>query len=147
VLATAIEIALHKHRLQSSLLTDITRALRESEIRYHQLVQNIPDHAIALLDNRGHILDWNPGAESIFGYPANEIVGQNIASLFPPEAVDGHKPTQLLTTAREQGRFHEQLWHLRKDRTTFWGDTTVVALKEQNGDMFSFLTVAREMFV
>jgi PAS domain S-box-containing protein len=147
VLATAIEIALHKHRGQTSMLASLTRALHESQERYRQLVHNISDQAIALLDGAGRIADWNPGAESIFGYPANEIVGKHVASLFPAESVIGRKPHQLLTEAKSRGRSHEQNWHVRKDRTKFWGDTTIVALKDQNGEMYSFLTVARQMFV
>jgi PAS domain S-box-containing protein len=146
VLATTIEIALHNHRLQAAMLNNLAIALHESKERYRQLIHTISDQAIALLDGSGRIVDWNPGAERIFGYSPTEIIGKHIASLFPPESVSNLGPGQLLGNAKSQGRSHEQFWHLRKDHTKFWGDTTIVALKEQQGDVFSFLTVTREMF-
>jgi PAS domain S-box-containing protein len=37
------------------------------------------------LDTQGRIASWNPGAERIFGYEENEIVGQDGRLLFTPE--------------------------------------------------------------
>jgi PAS domain S-box-containing protein len=42
----------------------------------------------------GVILDWNPGAQKIFGYSAEEAVGQNIALLVPPELLNEELSTR-----------------------------------------------------
>ena len=43
-------------------------ALRQSEERYHKMVEEVEDYAIILLDKNGVIQNWNKGAEKIKGY-------------------------------------------------------------------------------
>lgn len=41
----------------------------------------------------GTVTSWNPGAERMFGYAAKEMVGRNVAVLFPPELAHYVEPT------------------------------------------------------
>jgi len=50
-------------------------ALRLSQERFRQLVQEVKDYAIFILDPTGNILSWNEGARKIKGYTADEIIG------------------------------------------------------------------------
>jgi PAS domain S-box-containing protein len=43
----------------------------------YQLVDNVKDYAIYCSDLDGLIVSWNIGAEKVFGYPANEAIGQH----------------------------------------------------------------------
>ena len=63
-LATTIEIALHKHRLD--------RKLRESEKRYRTLFETMRD-AVYMHDMAGTIIDFNPALEKMFGYSHEEV--------------------------------------------------------------------------
>ncbi|PYV70877.1 MAG: hypothetical protein DMG96_30140, partial [Acidobacteria bacterium] len=56
--------------------------LRESEERFRELVNGIRDYAIFMLDPSGHIASWNPGAERIKGYKANEILGRHFSCFY-----------------------------------------------------------------
>jgi CheY-like chemotaxis protein len=62
VLATTIEIALHKHRTHELLVQQNLEALRLSQQRFENLARSIPECAIVLLDPAGLICSWNPGA-------------------------------------------------------------------------------------
>jgi PAS domain S-box-containing protein len=68
---------------------DITeRQLAELETRRRQkflesVLYHAPD-AIVTLDARHQILDWNPGAEKIFGYTREETIGRNLDDLVAP---------------------------------------------------------------
>ena len=55
--------------------------LIESERRYRRLIESVVDYAIFQLDPSGVIATWNPGAERIKGYTADEIVGQHFSRL------------------------------------------------------------------
>jgi diguanylate cyclase (GGDEF)-like protein/PAS domain S-box-containing protein len=57
-------------------------ALRESEMRFRSVAESASD-AIVAADMRGHIISWNRGAESIFGYSEDEVVGKSLSMLMP----------------------------------------------------------------
>ncbi len=57
-------------------------ARSESEAQLRAIFRTIVD-AIVVIDGEGRILDFNPAAERIFGYAAEEVIGQNVRSLMP----------------------------------------------------------------
>jgi GAF domain-containing protein len=58
--------------------------LRAGEERLSLLVESVADYAIITLDLAGRVTTWNRGAERVFGYAAEEILGQDGAILFTP---------------------------------------------------------------
>jgi len=50
------------------------QGLRESEMRFRSVLQSALD-AVIVADQQGIIMSWNKGAQSIFGYEEEEIVG------------------------------------------------------------------------
>jgi PAS domain S-box-containing protein len=81
-------------------------ALRISEERYRQLVDSSLD-AIIGVDEVGAIVSWNPQAEAIFGWTAEEAVGQLLAKMIIPEEERGkyleRGGSALLTARGEKG--------------------------------------------
>jgi PAS domain S-box-containing protein len=47
-------------------------------------------HAVVLADRSGRIQYWSPGAEALFGYPAQEAVGQTLDLIVPPALREQH---------------------------------------------------------
>ncbi len=96
-------------------------ALRESEARYRAIVETAVD-AIITIDETGRILLFNPAAERIFGYQAEEVIGRNISVLMPSPYREQHDRyiRNYLETGRRRiiGRGRE-VTGLRKDGTTF----------------------------
>src|SRR5262249_30568995 len=60
----------------------ISELLRQSEERFRLLVEGTTDYAIFMLDTKGHVVSWNAGAERIFGYRADEIIGQHFSRFY-----------------------------------------------------------------
>jgi PAS domain S-box-containing protein len=56
--------------------------LTASETRFRSVVQQAPD-AIFIADSGGRIVTWNRGAQLIFGYAEDEVIGQPVAMLVP----------------------------------------------------------------
>ena len=54
----------------------------ESEAQLRAIISTIVD-AIVVIDIEGRILDFNPAAERIFGYLAQEVIGENVRKLMP----------------------------------------------------------------
>nr|WP_304188965.1 PAS domain S-box protein [Rhodothermus marinus] len=96
-------------------------ALRESEARYRAILETAVD-AIITIDETGRILLFNPAAERIFGYRAEEVIGRNISILMPSPYREQHDRyiRNYLETGRRRiiGRGRE-VTGLRKDGTTF----------------------------
>ncbi len=79
------------------------RALRESEDRYRTVVETASD-GIITIDAKSNILFFNPAAEQIFGYRADEITGRKITVLMPE--VLGNRHTMSLQEYLETGQKH-----------------------------------------
>ena len=59
--------------------------LRQSDEQFRLLVKSVQDYAIFMLELEGHVASWNPGAERIKGYRAEEILGRHFSIFYPPQ--------------------------------------------------------------
>lgn len=109
------------------------------------LVEQIIDYAIFVIDKDGKIASWNPGAQRIKGYTAEEIIGQPYAVFFSDEDVANRKPAAILSHARKFGRFQEEGWRCRKDGTRFWASVVVTALRDGRGEFRGFAKITRDL--
>jgi PAS domain S-box-containing protein len=75
------------------------------------LIQNAP-LLILRLDDEGHILTWNAYGEDVFGYPSDEVLGQELGVLFPPEDRDWVRGllSRLLQSAGFE-EYEKEGWH------------------------------------
>lgn len=119
-------------------------ALRQSEERFRLMIESVQDYAIFMLDPQGYVASWNVGAERIKGYRADEIIGQHFSRFYPPEAPP-HLPEQELAFVREEGRFEDEGWRVRKDGTRFWANVVITALRDRAGTLRGFATITRDM--
>ncbi|MBP0446433.1 PAS domain S-box protein [Roseomonas sp. SSH11] len=108
------------------------------------LVQAAVDYAIYMLDAEGHVVSWNPGAERIKGYAAEEIIGSHFSCFYTAEDREAGIPAQALRSAREAGRFTAEAWRLRKDGTRFWAMVVIDPIR-QNGKLIGFAKITRDM--
>jgi PAS domain S-box-containing protein len=111
---------------------------------YKPLVEEIKDFAIFHLDQEGRILSWNRGAEIIFGYRKDEIIGQNFSIIFTPEDRSEEAPEDELQKARETGRADDTRWHLRKDDSLFFASGVTTAIRDENGILLGYAKIARD---
>ena len=63
-------------------LQDAERALRDSEAHLRSVLETVPD-AIVVIDDRGLIQPFSTAAERLFGWRADEVIGQNVSMLMP----------------------------------------------------------------
>jgi len=77
----AERVADAQHRLEGQV-ADRTRAFQRSEARLRSVTESAHD-AIIAADAAGTIRYWNPGATRIFGYAAEEVIGQPLTTLMP----------------------------------------------------------------
>jgi PAS domain S-box-containing protein len=119
--------------------------LLRGEVAFRLLVEAVHDYAIFLLAPDGRVLTWNPGAERIKGYTADEIVGEHFSRFYTPEERAAGRPMRLLGWAAEHGRFEDEGWRVRKDGTRFWADVIVTALRDEDGVPYAYAKVTRDL--
>ncbi len=103
------------------LLAERTARLTESEGFSRAVIETTTD-GVVIIDERGIIQRFNPGAEKMFGYPANEVIGQNIKMLMPAPFRDEHD--SYLARYRQTGEKHiigkyREVTGMRKDDRIF----------------------------
>jgi formate hydrogenlyase transcriptional activator len=119
-------------------------AQRRSDLQLRSILDSVRDYAIYLLDRDGSIATWNPGAERIKGYTADEIVGRHFSHFFIQEDIDRGRPAELLRLAAERGRVEEEAWRVRKDGSRFWADVILTAIRDDAGQLTGFAKVTRD---
>jgi PAS domain S-box-containing protein len=109
------------------------RKAEQTRARLAAIVENSAD-AIITKDLEGSILTWNAGAERLFGYRAQEIVGKPVTLLIPPERESEEKE---ILQRLHQGRPFEQLQTVRvaKDGRRIWVSLSVSPIKNHDGSV------------
>lgn len=113
--------------------------MRASELRFRSVFQSAAD-AIILADETAKIVGWNKGAEQIFGYCEEEILGSRLEVLMPESYRDAHLAgfERFRVTGRPQviGKTRE-LEGLRKDGSVFPLELSLASWRSGAGTMFT----------
>ncbi len=112
---------------------------------FRMLVDGATEYAIFMLSPDGVISSWNPGAQRIKGWTADEIIGSNFRRFYTPEALAIDWPAQELRRAAEIGRYEEEGWRLRKDGTRFWANVVITALRAPSGRLLGYSKITRDL--
>ena len=117
--------------------------LRLGEERMRLVAESTHDFAIIILDDHGAITDWNTGAELIFGYTKDEVLGAYYDLIFSPEDRSSGIPESELRAAREHGRGEDERWHVRKDGSRFYCSGEITQLKSDS--LQGYVKIARDL--
>lgn len=116
------------------------------EDRYQKiLVDSLVDYAVLLLDVDGIVRTWNPGAQRLKGYRADEIIGKHFSVFYPPDDIRAGKPRREIEVAGSVGRFEDEGWRLRKDGTRFWANVILTAIRDTDGRLLGYGKVTRDL--
>lgn len=120
-------------------------ALREFEDHLKLITESFRDFAIFTLDIDGFVKTWNPGAEMIFRYNEEEMLGKDGRLLFVPEDRASGAPEYEMETARTKGRAADERWHLRKDGSRFYASGIMAPLRDVDGELIGYAKIARDL--
>lgn len=123
-------------------ITDRNRADLASQ-RLVAIVEN-SDDAIISKDLNGIITSWNAGAERLFGYMAEEAIGEPIAMLIPPEHL-AEEPAILERIRRGERIHHYETVRRRKDGTLVDISLSVSPIKGLDGRIVGASKIARDI--
>lgn len=112
---------------------------------FSSVVDQITDYAIFAMDIDGRVASWNQGAERLKGYRANEIIGEHFSRLYTPEDKAIAKPARGLRLARQNGRYEDEGWRVRKDGSRFWASCIITPIFDARGELRGFVKVTRDL--
>ena len=102
------------------------------------------DDAIASKNLEGIITSWNPGAERLFGYSAQEALGKPMAMLIPPER-SSEEPAILARIARGESTDHFETVRIGKDGRKIDVSVTISPLRDSQGRIIGASKIARDI--
>jgi PAS domain S-box-containing protein len=110
---------------------------------FQLLLEQSEDYALFFTTPDGTITDWYPGAAHIFGFSAEEMVGQSARCLFNEEDLARGAADHEMQVARAAKRAEDDRWHVRKDRSRVWGSGVLFALHDRAERLVGFAKVVR----
>src|SRR6185312_10426155 len=108
-------------------------------------IVNSSDDAIISKDLDGVITSWNKSAERIFGYRAEEAVGQTVAALLIPDDRQEEEPEILGRLRNGQRVDHFETLRRRKDGTLLNVSLTISPVKDAAGRIIGASKIARDI--
>ena len=129
----------------SKVARDITDTRKVSELqeRLAAIVES-SDDAIISKDLDGFITSWNRGAEKLFGYTADEVVGTHISGLAPPDVVD-EIPEILARLRRGESIDHYETKRRTKDGRILTVSLTISPIRDAAGNVIGASKVGRDV--
>ena len=116
-----------------------------AESAYRLVLDEATDYAIFLVDTDARIVSWNPGAQLIFGYEPDQVLGEHFSMLFLPTDRSNGIPEKELAIAAKDGRSEDTRWHLRGDNRVFFSDGVTTAIRDAEGRLSGYAKIARDI--
>ena len=129
----------------AKIVRDVTRQkkLEEAALRLAAIVES-SDDAIASKNLNGIITSWNRSAEKLFGYKAEEIVGQPVTVIIPPEL--HHDEDMILSKIRRGEKIdHFETIRLHKNGERIEVSLTISPIKDDNGNVIGAAKIIRNI--
>jgi PAS domain S-box-containing protein len=128
-----------------NMLVDITERKRAEEItqRLASIVES-SDDAVVSKDLDGTIMSWNRGAQRLFGYAPEEVIGKSVTLLIPDERLD-EEPFILERVRRGHHVDHYETVRKRKDGSLVDISLSVSAVRDMNGKIIGASKIARDI--
>jgi len=128
-----------------AIFRDVTEKIkfqRELE-RLAAIVESSGDGIISY-DLEGNIMDWNRGAEVIYGYSADEVKGKNISILMDEEELE--RLRGLIPEVKSGDSVSNfEARRIRKDGEEIWVSISLSPLRDFNGEIIGISTIARDI--
>ena len=142
-------LSVYFHDVTSRKEAEIARDQAEQEIRtneerYRLLVEGARDYAMLMADTEGCFTYINPGAERIFGWTGDELMGEHFSMIFTREDQASGAALRELERARVGSLSEDNRWHRRENGTLFWAVGVTRSLYDDNGSLRGYAKVIRD---
>ncbi|MGN6643965.1 MAG: sensor histidine kinase [Verrucomicrobiota bacterium] len=139
------EVRLAGRRLFTGFVRDITeRKEAEKALSYYAAIIESTEDAVVGKTLDGLITSWNKGAETLFGYSREEIIGKPISILIPPDYAD-EESAIIQRITRGESVEHYETMRRRKDGKLIGISVTISPIRAPDGAIIGASKVARDI--
>jgi len=129
----------------SKIARDITKQVElESAAEQFRALVSSSDDAIITKDINGQICSWNNAAQTIFGYTADEMIGEPMLRLFPEDRVEEESFILGKILAGEKVDHFETV-RIRKDGKQIHVSVTISPILDRHGNVVGASKIARDI--
>lgn len=118
--------------------------LSENKLNYLNSIMEGTEDAIIGQSLDGTILSWNQGAEKIYGYTAQEVIGSSVSILIPPYNADELSLILAWIKTGERVSHYETL-RRRKDKSLVNISLSISPIKDNNGNIVGASAISRDI--
>lgn len=124
---------------------DVTALSRtQADLQFLASIVEGSQDAVISKDLSGTITSWNKAAEDIFGYAANEIVGQPVLTLFPEDLFEEEQ--MILAKLKRGERIdHYETTRVHKDGHEFYVSLTLSPIRDRSGRIIGASKIVRDV--
>ena len=130
-----------------------TKELRESREKFRRLfsflnsiLDSATEYAIIALDVHGNIIEFNKGAENIFGWSKEEVVDrQNISITDTIEDRDKKIYKDIVSRIKRYGIYEQDIYRIRKDGSRFPSFTNITVIHDPSDGLTGFVEIVRDI--
>ncbi len=135
------------------MVEDRTGELKESREKYRDLslflnsiLDSATEYAIIALDVRGNIIEFNKGAEKIFGWKKEEVIHKkNICITDIPEDRNKKVQEEIVNRTKYEGVYEQDMSRIRKDGSRFPSYTNITAIRGPSNEVSGFVEIVRDI--
>jgi PAS domain S-box-containing protein len=134
-----------REHIRFVLVQDVTgRKRAQDQLGLMAAIVESSEDAIIGKDLDGVIISWNPSAERMYGYKAEELVGKSVGIIFPPDRKD--ELAEIMSKIKRGERIvYYDTMRMRKDGTYLRISLAVSPTRDRDGKITGASAVARDI--
>ena len=121
-----------------------TTNIFDSDSTFRLLVESLSDAAIVMIDSAGCLQSWNRGAEQLYRYRSDEIIGKPFSLLLAKEQAELFKSV-FDNASKPSQKIEGEDWRIRKDGSRFWAGYTLTPMIDNEGNHLGYSEVSRDL--
>jgi PAS domain S-box-containing protein len=130
-----------------------TKELKDSREKFrllftflNSILNSATEYAIIALDLHGNILEFNKGAEKIFGWKREEVVAKQNISITDTSEDRGHNIYKdIISRVQQNGVYEQDIYRVRKDGSRFPSYTNITLIQNPSDGIAGFVEIVRDI--
>ena len=120
------------------------RRRAQEQLAYLVPMLNHTEDAIIAFDPDWHVTAWNNGAERMYGWSTEEVLGRELRSLMRAD-MKNEQRAEYRREIAERGRWRGEMAVARKDGLIVWIESINVAIRDEHGEITGYLAIHRDV--